>query len=198
MKNLETKRDILENGIFVCGTDTLYGLCTSAFIKENVEEIYDIKGRDENKPFIILLSEVSDLKSFSITLTPKQKRHLDEIWPGKVSVILPCPDKKFEYLHRGTNSLAFRIPKKNSIRDILEITGPLVAPSANKQGQKPAETVTEAKAVFGEDIDAYFSGGKLAGAPSTIITFKDDTLVCLREGAVPFQNLQEEFKKNLK
>jgi L-threonylcarbamoyladenylate synthase len=190
MKNLEFKRDILENGIFVCETDTLYGICTSAFIKENVEEIYDIKGRDENKPFIILLSQVADLKSFNITLTPKQKKYLDEIWPGKVSVILPCPHKKFEYLHRGTESLAFRIPKKRSIQDILEITGPLVAPSANKQGQKPAETVTEAKQVFGDDIDAYFSGGKLSGAPSTLITFKDDKLVCLREGAVPFDSLQ--------
>ncbi len=195
MHNLENKREIFENGIFVCETDTLYGICTSAFVKENVETIYDLKGRDENKPFIILLSELSDLKSFGVTLSANQKTFLEMIWPGKVSVILPCPDKKFKYLHRGTNSLAFRIPKKNSIRDILEITGPLVAPSVNHQGEKPAETITEARAMFGDEIDAYISGGKLAGAPSTLITFEGDSLVCLREGAVSFEQLKKTFEE---
>lgn len=185
--------DILEDSVFVCQTDTIYGMCTSAFSKERVEYMYSLKGRFENKPFIILLSDISDLKQFGITLSVKQKIFLEKIWPGKISVVLPCPLKKFNYLHRGTESLAFRIPKKQSIRDILEITGPLVAPSVNKQGQKPAETVTEAKAIFGEQIDLYISGGKLNGAPSTLITIADDTVKCLRDGAVPFSKIEPLF-----
>lgn len=184
---------IEKDDIFVCATDTLYGICTSAFNQKNVERIYDIKGRDENKPFIILISHISDLDQFGVTLSKKQETFLGHIWPGKVSVIVPCPHKKFAYLHRGTESLAFRLPKKESVRDILEITGPLVAPSANRQGETPAETVTEAREVFGHYVDTYISDGKLKGSPSTIITFTDDNLVCLREGAVSFGEIQESW-----
>lgn len=195
MHNKVKYKDLLQDSVFVCQTDTIYGMCTSAFNKENVEYIYSIKGRSENKPFIILISEMSDLKKFGITLSPKQKKFLEAVWPGKVSVVLSCPLKKFEYLHRGTESLAFRLPKKESIRDILEVTGPLVAPSVNRQGEKPAETVTEAREMFGEQIDLYISGGKLRGAPSTLVSFDQDTLICLREGAVSFADLQPLFEK---
>ncbi len=193
MYNLKNKQEILQNGIFVCATDTLYGMCTSAFDKKNVERIYELKGRDEKKPFIILISKIIDLKKFGVTISKKQHMFLDEIWPGKVSVVLPCMLKKFEYLHRGTEGLAFRMPRKNSIIDILEITGPLVAPSANRQGEHPAETITEARDIFGDDVDLYISDGKLKGEPSTIITFTDDKLICIREGAVPFEKVQEVF-----
>lgn len=193
MSNFQNKTENLKNSVFVCATDTLYGICTSAFDKKNVERIYELKERTDTKPFIILLYDTRGLKDFGITLTKKQSAFLEEIWPGKVSVVLPCPLKKFEYLHRGTESLAFRMPKKNSIRDILDVTGPLVAPSANVEGEESAQTVTEAREIFGDAVDVYISDGKLAGAPSTIITFKDDKLVCLREGAVPFEQLKEVF-----
>ncbi len=184
----------IEGGsVFICATDTLYGICTSAFDKENVERIYEIKGRDENKPFIILISDASDIKQFGVTISKKQQAFLEAIWPGKVSVILPCKLKKFEYLHRGTETLAFRMPKKVTIQDILEATGPLVAPSANRQGEKPAETITEAREIFGDEIDTYISDGKLKGEPSTVVTFSGDTLVCVRVGAVPFEKIQEVF-----
>ncbi len=185
---------IEKDSIFVCATDTLYGICTSAFNKNNVERIYEIKGRDDNKPFIILISEIADLKQFGVLISKKQHAFLEEIWPGKVSVVLPCKLKKFEYLHRGIESLAFRMPKKNSIRDIVEMTGPIVAPSANKQGQLPAETITEARAIFGDAVDLYISDSKLKGDPSTIITFQGDTLICLREGAVAFEGIEEIYK----
>ncbi len=193
MNTHEQKQNDMKNGIGVYATDTLYGICASALSKKNVERIYELKERTDTKPFIILIEDTRDLDKFGIKLSQKERAFLDEIWPGKVSVVLACTLKKFEYLHRGTESLAFRMPKKNSIRDILEITGPLVAPSANREGQKPAETITEARAIFGDAVDVYISDGKLNGAPSTLITFKDDKLICLREGAVPFSKLQALF-----
>ncbi len=193
MSHVNKIQKIEGGNVFVCATDTLYGICTSAFDKENVERIYEIKGRDENKPFIILISDASDIKQFGVTISKKQQAFLEAIWPGKVSVILPCKLKKFEYLHRGTETLAFRMPKKVTIQDILEATGPLVAPSANRQGEKPAETITEAREIFGDEIDTYISDGKLKGEPSTVVTFKGDTLICVREGAVPFEKIQEVF-----
>ncbi len=151
-------------------TDTIYGILGNALSKSVVSKIYKIKGRDENKPFIILISKIEDLKLFGIKISKEQQTFLKSVWPGKVSVILLCTSKKFSYLHRGTNSLAFRLPKKKFLQALLEKTGPLVAPSANPQGLTPATTIREAKKYFGDTIDIYVSGGKLEGKSSTLIS----------------------------
>ena len=169
-------------GIGVIPTDTLYGLVGQALSKKTVEKMYTLKGRNIKKPFIILLSSINDLKLFNIKLDSETKSVLKEIWPGKVSVILPCSSKKFSYLHRGKNTLAFRIPKKPSLRKLLEKTGPLVAPSANREGLKPAATIKEAKAYFGDKVDFYLSEGKKESSPSTLIEIKKGKIIIKRKG----------------
>ena len=184
MKNQNLIRIIEKGGVVVLPTDTLYGICASAFSKKTVEKIYEIKGRDEQKPFIILISKIEDLKKFGIKLTKDQKNILEKLWPNKVSVILACTSKKYSYLHRGTCSLAFRFPKKKSVLKILDQTGPLVAPSANPQGLSPARNIAEAKKYFGNQIDLYISGRTVLSAmPSTIVKLYTPGLVeILRQG----------------
>jgi len=100
-----------KGGIGMVLTDTIYGILGSALNPKTVERVYEVKGRDKNKPLIILISQLSDLGLFDIKLMPGLKKILSKYWPGKVSIILPCSNQKFEYLHRGQNSLAFRLPK---------------------------------------------------------------------------------------
>ena len=178
----QTASILKKGGIAIIPTDTLYGIVASAFAKPAVERIYTIKGRDENKPFIVLIASVLDLKKFDIVLSSAQKKILTRLWPNATSVILPCPHKKFEYLHRGTRSLAFRLPKNKKIQELLKKTGPLVAPSANPQGMSSAETIDQARTYFGNAIDMYISGGHKKGSPSTIVRFGGDKLVILRQG----------------
>ncbi len=157
-------------GVGIVPTDTLYGVCGSALSKSVVERIYRLKGRDEDKPFIVLISSIDDLKKFGIKLSPENVAFLDRTWPAQVSVILPCLLKKFEYLHRGKISLAFRLPKEKKLRDFLKETGPLVAPSANPQGESPANTIVEAKKYFDDMVDFYMAGGRKEGKPSKIVS----------------------------
>lgn len=179
------KRDLIKTlkteGIAIYPTDTIYGIVGSAFSKKAVSRIYEIKGRDETKPFIILISKIKDLELFEIKISATQKKYLESVWPGKVSAILPCKSSKFKYLHRGTKSLAFRLPKKKSLMGILKKAGPLVAPSANPQGLEPAKNITEAKKYFGKTIDIYIANGKLEGKPSTLVSLLENEPKILRK-----------------
>ncbi len=168
-------------GVGVLLTDTLYGVVGSALDKKAVRSIYKIKGRDENKPFIILISSIKDLELFNIAIDKKIEAQLKKFWPGPVSIILPCSHKKFEYLHRGTNTLAFRLPKKQTLIKILKITGPLVAPSANPQGAIPARSLKEAKGYFGDAVDFYAAEGKSKAKPSKIVRISSGKLEILRK-----------------
>ncbi|MFH1657451.1 MAG: L-threonylcarbamoyladenylate synthase [bacterium] len=172
---------IKEGGVGVLGTDTIYGLVGSALLPATVERIYKIKERDTNKPLIILISSLADLKLFKVKA---DKKLLAQYWPGKVSIILPCPYKRFAYLHRGTNALAFRLPAKENLVRLLKKTGPLVAPSANPEGLEPAKTIKQAKEYFDDSIDFYLDEGKLTSLPSTLIAFSENNPIIKRKGAI--------------
>jgi len=176
---------VLKNqGVGVMPTDTIYGLVGSALSKNAVKRIYTIKGRSPKKPFIVLISSIGDLQLFGIKPDSFIKKVLSRIWPGGVSVILPCKNKKLFYLHRGTNSLAFRLPENKSLRGLLRKTGPLVAPSANPEGVLPAKNLTEAKNYFKNKVDFYAGDKNIKGLPSTLIKIKNKKIIILREGAV--------------
>jgi L-threonylcarbamoyladenylate synthase len=168
-KDLNKIIKILKNGgVGVIPTDTLYGLIGSAFSKKAISRIYKIKNRNKNKKLIVLISSIKDLKKFKIKISKEEAKILKKFWPGKVSIIL--------------SNIAFRFPKKKSLLKILRKTGPLVAPSANPEGKKPAESIKEAKEYFGGEIDFYLSGGTLKSEPSTLIRIKDGKIEILRQG----------------
>ena len=168
-----------EGAIGVIPTDTLYGICTSVFSKKSVEKIYKLRKRNPNKPFIILISSLDDLKKFGVRLNPWQKKILEKMWPGKISVILKTSGD-FYYLHRGTGSLAFRLPKQKLILDILKISGPVVAPSANWEGYMPAKNISEARKYFHSQV-FYLDRGNLFSKPSSLIELREKIKI-LREG----------------
>jgi L-threonylcarbamoyladenylate synthase len=151
-------------------TDTLYGLVGSAFSEKAINRIYKIKKRDKKKKLIILISSISDLKKFKINLTNVQNSTLNKVWPGKVSIIL--------------NNIAFRLPAKKSLIEILKRTGPLVVPSANPEGLKPAENITQAKNYFGDKVDFYVAGGTLKGEPSVLIKINNKGEIKVLRGTI--------------
>lgn len=181
---------LLNNGgIGILPTDTLYGLVGQALSQAAVERIYRVKGRKPTKPLIILIGAVSDIQKFGVPrkIIQEHIKILSGLWPGKVSVILPVGkenQKKFRYLHRGTNSLAFRLPRKKNLQALLKKTGPLVAPSANPEGLTPAETVREAKKYFNDSVDFYIPGGRKKGKPSVLVSLATKKPAVLR-GELP-------------
>ncbi len=182
-KNVGTKeiiRILKEGGIGVIPTDTIYGLVGCALIPETVERLYQVRKRSPEKPFIILIREVKDLQIFGIREDGEEVKIAKKSWPGKVSIILPCNDPKFEYLHRGTKTLAFRLPDNKTLSEILKETGPLIAPSANHEGKPFAPTIEEAKKYFGNDVDFYEDGGRMESQPSVILKIVGSEITIIR------------------
>jgi L-threonylcarbamoyladenylate synthase len=174
--------------IGVLPTDTIYGLHGDAFNKEAVEKVYLVKGRDFNKPCIILISNINDLKKFDVELTKSQESLLKTFWPGPVSVVFSVLNPKFSYLHRGTNSLAFRVPDTGFLQEILRLTGPLISTSANVAGEVPAHTIDMAKEYFKDTVAFYVDGGTLTAEPSTLIRFNEAGVAILRQGSAKVFN----------
>ncbi|MBI2019830.1 threonylcarbamoyl-AMP synthase [Candidatus Daviesbacteria bacterium] len=184
--------NLLKNGgVGVMPTDTIYGIVGSALLPQTVEKIYQLRKRSLNKPFIILICSLNDLNHFNIKLSAAQKKFLEKIWPNPLSVVLSCQDENFKYLHRGTNSLAFRLPKDKKLLELLKKVGPLVAPSANIAGEKPAANINEAKKYFSDRVDFYYEvarspyldNGHIPSNASTLVELgKDGSYKIIRQG----------------
>ena len=164
-------------GVAVLRTDTLYGIVASATSMAAVERVYAAKRRTPSKSPIVLIGSIDQLfDTYDESVLVK----LAELWPGPVSVILPSSQAP-EWVRRDNQSVAYRLPAEADLRRLLQATGPLIAPSANPEGQPPATTITEARAYFGELVDVYADGGQVSGGkPSSLYRLLGGELEQLR------------------
>lgn len=168
-------RLLISGQIGVFPSDTIYGIHGLALNQEVVKRIYELKGRPKDKPFIILIHSLADLRLFGIEIDQQTKEILQRVWPGKVSVVL--------------GSTAFRMPADKLLQKLLAQTGPLISTSVNLSGMSPARNIKEAKKSFAEKLDFYIDGGNLSNSSSTLISIKLGRIKILRLGEVDLANL---------
>lgn len=173
---------LLKNGaVGLMPSDTIYGLSGRALDQKTVERIYELKGRDQNKPFIVLISDLKMLDSLNVRYN---KVITDRgYWPGPLTVIFPAPQAP-DWLHIGTKTLAIRLPDNKQLLKLINQTGPLISTSANLQSQEPLTSASEAKAIFGERLDFYVDVGVRKSLPSTITKIENGKLKVVRQGFI--------------
>lgn len=192
-KNIWDNKDLVtvleRGGVAVMPTDTIYGMVARALSKDAVNYIYEIRRRAPDKPCIILIGEMSELEKFSVNISEDQKKELQKYWPPDdteevraTSIIFDCLDDRFEYLHRGTKTLAFRLPRVAGLRELLIKTGPLIAPSANIEKFPASESIEDARKYFGDKVNLYLDAGPVVSKASRVIRLHPDgTVNILRE-----------------
>ncbi|MEN3033703.1 MAG: L-threonylcarbamoyladenylate synthase [Aquificaceae bacterium] len=188
--------EVLNSGGIVCfPTDTVYGLLTPALCKECVRRLYGLR-RPSGRPFLVLLPDSSWLSEFGIFPSRFHLRLLQE--PG-LTLIFQKRGCKYGYISKKT--IAVRIPSKSSeVYGLLKEFGePLIAPSANPEGQKTATDIKEAIDYFKSSIELYVDGGSRKGSASTIVRVIGlYGLKVLREGALSKERLMEVYKGFIK
>jgi len=175
----EAAKRLARGEVGVVPTDTLYGIVGSALKPATVEHIYGLRRRELNKPLIVLIGGWDDFDRLQIQIPDRTRNLLNKVWPGPVSVVVSTLSPALEYLHRGTDSIAFRMPAKPELRKLLREVGPLVAPSANSAGEPPALNVDEAFGHFGEQV-FYLDEGSLSNPASALVDARVEPMKILR------------------
>lgn len=167
-EELSKLTNLIQSGkIVIMPTDTIYGIVGLAKDSEVVERIYQLKDREHTKPFVVLISDYSQLSSLGIAIDSEQKQYLGTVWPGPTSVIMPT--REMEHLHRGKRTLAIRMPKDQWLRNLIGQTGPVIATSANIAGKDYVHDLTDIEATFFDHVDYISSSETPATKPSKII-----------------------------
>ncbi|MBI2573835.1 MAG: threonylcarbamoyl-AMP synthase [Candidatus Wildermuthbacteria bacterium] len=126
--------ELKKGRVFAMPTDTVYGFVGDVSNPEVVGKIFQIKGRDAQKPLGVFAKDIEQAKEIA-HISKAQEASLKKAWPGKYTAILSCARKFPEGVGTGA-TIGIRVPNHRLLLDVLEQLGkPLVQTSANISGR---------------------------------------------------------------
>ncbi len=179
--------EIIKNGGLVAfPTETVYGLGANALDDEAVKSIYRAKGRPSDNPLIVHIAKKEDINQLVETIPEKAQRLIDAFFPAPLTIILKKSALVGDTVSGGLDTVAFRMPKNEVARAVIEAAGvPVAAPSANTSGLPSPTKASHVISDMMGKIDAIVDGGDCEfGVESTVITLAEKTPVILRPGAI--------------
>src|SRR6267142_703381 len=185
---------IRSGGAIAFRTDTFYGLGADPFNRDAIVRIRELKGREEDQPILLLVSDESEVDRF-VEQSEFFKLIAKGHWPAPLTLIgFARPQVPIE-LTAGTKSLGVRLPDDNDVRSLVRACwGALTATSANVSGQPPARTAQEVSNSFPTGIDLILDGGEVSATePSTILDLVGREPRLIREGGVKREMLADLF-----
>lgn len=166
-------------------TETVYGLAASISKPEAIKRIFFLKGRPSSNPLIIHVSSQEEIEKYVKRLPENFKQLAKAFWPGPMTLVLNVEVEKVPSIVRaGLTTAAFRIPQHPIAHKLLEMTGPLVMPSANLSGTPSATRAIHVEKDFGEDFPVLNGEACRVGLESTILIYLDDRWSIIRQGAL--------------
>ena len=191
--DIETAADIIKNGGLVAiPTETVYGLAADALNGKAVSKIFKAKGRPSDNPLIIHIADTSQINMLVSDFPEKARTLAKKFWPGPLTVILPKSDLVPDEVSAGLDTVAVRCPSNITARQLIKLSSPLAAPSANRSGRPSPTNVQHVFDDMNGRIDAILNGGECdVGVESTVITLADSTPRLLRPGKITVEQLRE-------
>lgn len=191
---IKAKKIYLEGGVFVYPTDTIYGLGANPFNEEALEKVNEIKGRHEEKNYILLIDSIDTLSKYVELNSEKHLDFLLSIWPNPVSVVLNLNKKTSSILKIET--AAFRIPNHRFCQKLAaELHMPIISTSVNRTGSLPINYPEIIKQEFSSEVSGiFYSNKKYFDKVSTLIDLTGNDMVLVREGKIKFNELSKKFK----
>ncbi|HET9129371.1 MAG TPA: L-threonylcarbamoyladenylate synthase [Terriglobia bacterium] len=186
-------------GVIGFPTDTAYGLGADPFQESAARRIFEIKGRPDAKPILVLvdsmtmLNQIVDYSSVSETTELLASR----FWPGPLTMILPVRISASKNVSRlvtaGTGTIGVRWPLAPFATRLVHAFGkPITATSANKSGQPSTASADEVRAQLGMDLEMLIDGGVLTSPlGSTIVDLTQKRPAIVRDGPVSRKALEE-------
>ena len=184
--NSRAAKIVSEGGVIAFRTDTFYGLGADPFNATAVARIRELKGREENKPILLLLSDANVADRFIADRSKAFEDVARKLWPGPLTIVGVAVANLPSEITAGTGTVGVRVPADYDVRELVrECGGALTATSANPSGSEPARSAEEVMQYFGDFVDLVIDGGEVtATEPSTVLDVTTKPPRVVREGAI--------------
>ncbi|HUG39047.1 MAG TPA: L-threonylcarbamoyladenylate synthase [Longimicrobiales bacterium] len=182
------KEHLEADGIVAYPTETVYGL-GCALRDAALSSLAGFKG---TRPFLVLVPDAAAVPGLEWTMAAL--RLAERFWPGPLTLALPAREGAFPPQVVGPQgTVAVRVSSHPAVADLLRAAGgPVTSTSANRPGEPPARTATDAaRTAAAVDRLLVLDGGTLPpGVPSTIVRCAGGPVRILREGVIDREAIQ--------
>ncbi len=197
----EAARLIEKGGLVAFPTETVYGI--GCRVKTSVLAKLDkVKGRVPEKRYTLHIGQKSDVEKYVSAIGLRYRKLIENAWPGPLTIVFELNDddmrkqrdriekEVFGNLYKG-NSIGIRCPDSAVASHLLsEAKCPVVVPSANISGQKPATNAEEVLAQLSGRIELVLDGGECKYKKnSTVVKVSKGMLEILRDGVYSKEEL---------
>lgn len=173
--------------LLIFPTDTVYGIGTSVFDKENISKIYEIKKRPKDKPLAVLCANIEQIESICY-LNNLSRLLIKEYMPGALTIIVKAKPNIEESMN--LKMVGVRIPNSKIAINILNENGPMATTSVNDSGEAPINDFKVLKEKYGTLVDeVYENDSKLSEIASTVIMIEEYDVKLIREGQIKFEHI---------
>ena len=180
----QVRRVLGTGGLCVLPTESFYGLAAAPFDESALARLWQVKGRSEGKPILLLIGDRSQVAPLVQTIAPAATILMDAFWPGPLTIVFPAALTLSDAVTAGTGSVGIRLSGCQPLVALLREVGPVTGTSANREGRQPPCRAEDVQANLGEEVDLIVDAGPTPGGrPSTVVDVRGPIRI-VREGAI--------------
>ena len=191
---LNIASDIInDGGLVLFPTETVYGIGANALNDEAVKNIFKAKGRAQDNPLILHISDMKMLDDIAENISKLEYELMDAFWPGPFTIIL---NKKKDIANVATcngDTVGVRMPSNKIAHELIKRAEvPIAAPSANISGKPSGTNIEDIYDELKDKVDYIIDGGECEiGLESTVVRVIDDEVKILRPGKVTKEDIEQ-------
>lgn len=185
----EASFSLLNHGVIAFPTETVMGLGVVYNDKEAYNRLNFIKHRPEDHPYTMMLSHPDEIEKYA-RIDSRSAKIIKAFMPGSITLLLPVKENVPEWVTHNTGVIGMRVPSNEEALLLLkQVKLPLLVPSANRSGEKPALTSEEVKDIFGNELDYIITGKSISSIPSTIADLTKNEIKIIRQGPITMEQI---------
>ena len=194
-ENIDRVVELLNMGeVVAIPTDTVFGVAVRYDSLEAINKLKDAKGRDESKPFPMMVASLDHIKQVA-DVDKKYEKLIKKLMPGALTIIVDKKSGIPDFVTNGKPTIAIRIPDDEYMLEVLKaVNKPLLVTSANISGNKSATTSVEVLKQLDRKIAGVVIGQSKSDLASTIVDLTTNNYKIVREGPITEEDIDNAVK----
>ena len=177
---------LLDGGIIIYPTDTVYGIGCDIFKHKAVEKIARLRDVNIKKhDFSFICSDLSHLSDFTKPMDRSTYRLMKKALPGPFTFILEANNTIPKLFKNNKKTVGIRVPEHDIPRDIVQTLGNPILTTSIHDDDSIVEYSADPELIYEKyqnQVDIVIDGGYGNIVPSTIVDCSHGDIEIIRQG----------------
>ena len=188
---------ILNGGVIVYPTETVYGLGANAMDAKAIQRVFELKRRDKAKPILVLIPGHETVEEITRSVPEDAEVLMRKFWPGPLTIIFKASPIVSPILTARSGKVGVRLSSNQFCRELLSICKiPITSTSANLTGEPNTDSIESVNRRVLDSVDLIVDSGKLGSPiPSTVVDVTTGKIRLVREGVIAFDEVERAIRE---